>query len=102
MPSDEPVFDLHDLDKIHLFAVRRLSRVLPHDPMAVSKIPFSESLSGRRRMLKNAREKISQLFTSLTNTLIHTQQMRYQGAFQGRVRCIQGQCSLKIFLPEGV
>jgi hypothetical protein len=43
---DQPIFDFHHLNEIHLLAVGRVVRVFPYDFPAIGKVPASVELPG--------------------------------------------------------
>lgn len=50
---DQPILDLHHLDEIHLLAVRRRSRIFPHQHLAIGEETAAIATSRRRRALEH-------------------------------------------------
>jgi hypothetical protein len=75
MMLNQSVLDLHDLDKIHLFAGECLVRVLPHQRVAVGEIAGSESASGGRRTPEHDLDEVAQLAPAANNSDIALQQI---------------------------
>src|SRR6185437_4774633 len=98
MITNQAVFQFHYLDKIHLFIIRRMARIFPHEGFAISVIASSEASARWRRVLKDQFDKAPELFVTSANAFFRSHQMRDQRTLDGRVWGIQGERGAYAFL----
>src|SRR5258708_14937494 len=102
MALDQAIFDLHDLDQVHLVAVRRGPRIFPGEHTTVGEEALLEAFALRRIGLKYPGDESAQLFLALNDPFLRIHQMLHQWAFDRGVVRVERERGFKVLLAQSV